>query len=101
MTTASTGIQADNDCHSNLNDVTASTTATSTGLQADNDRHSTLNDITNPQAFSALTATTTATMIQVPAKTTAIMKAIQNTLDECFLHPAKSSTNNATIKNKK
>jgi hypothetical protein len=97
-TTASIRIQADNDHHSNLNDVTASTTTAFTGLQADNDDHSTLNDVTNPQAFSALTATTTATMTQVLAKTTAITKVIQNKLDECFLHPAKTSASNATNK---
>jgi hypothetical protein len=65
-----------------LNDVTASRTTASTGLQADNDCHSSLNDITNPQAFSALTATMTATMTQVHKKTTAITRAIQNKLDE-------------------
>jgi hypothetical protein len=42
------------------------TTTASTGLQADNDCHSSLNDITAPQAFPATTATMTATMIQVP-----------------------------------
>jgi hypothetical protein len=31
-------------------------------------------------------------------KTTAITKAIQNKLDECFLHPSRSSANNATNK---
>jgi hypothetical protein len=46
-----------------------------------------LNDVTAPQAFSATTATMTATMTQVLTKTTAIMKAIQNKLVECFLHP--------------
>jgi hypothetical protein len=38
------------------------TTTTSTGLQAYNDHHSSLNDITAPQAFSATTAITTTTM---------------------------------------
>ena len=42
------------------------TTTASTGLQADNDCHSSLNDVTAPQAFPATTATMTATMIQVP-----------------------------------
>ena len=73
-------------------------TTTSTGLQADNDHHSSLNDVTAPQAFPAMTATMTATMTQVLAKTTAIMKAIQNKLVKCFLHPAKSSANNPTNK---
>jgi hypothetical protein len=97
MTTASTGLQADNDCHSILNDVTAPMTAASTGLQADNDCHSILNDVVSPQAFSALSATLTATMTQVPAITTAITKGTIK-LDECFLHPAKTGANNATNK---
>jgi hypothetical protein len=71
-------------------------TTASTGLRTDNDRHSSLNDITAPQAFPAMTATMTATMTQVPALTTAITKATLK-LVECFLHPAKSSTSNATI----
>jgi hypothetical protein len=79
-TSASIGQQADNYRHSTLNDITTPTTKASTGLQADNDCHFTLNDVTNPQTFSALTATTN----QVLAKTTAITKAIQNKLDECF-----------------
>ncbi len=37
-------------------------------------------------------------MTQVLAKTTAITKAIQNKLVKCFLHPTKSSANNATNK---
>ncbi len=73
-------------------------TTTSTGLQADNDRHSSLNDITAPQAFPATTATMTATMTQVPAMTTAIKKATVKHV-ECFLHPAKTGANNATVKN--
>ncbi len=44
------------------------TTKASTGHQANNNCHSSLIDITAPQAFSALTATTTATMTQVLAK---------------------------------
>jgi hypothetical protein len=39
-----------------------------------------------------------ATMTQVPAITTATTKAKLLKLDEWFLHPAKSSANNATIK---
>jgi hypothetical protein len=72
-------------------------TTTSTGLQADNDRHSSLNDITAHQVFPARTATMTATMTQVPAMTTAISKATIK-LVECFLHPAKTGANNATVK---
>jgi hypothetical protein len=75
-----------------LNDVTASTTTASTGLKADNDRHSTVNDVTNPQAFSTLTATTTATMTQVLAKTTAITKVIM------LFASVKTGANNATNK---
>ena len=56
-----------------------------------------MNDITAPQAFPATTATITATMTQVPAKTTAISKATIK-LVECFLHPAKTGANNATVK---
>jgi hypothetical protein len=73
-------------------------TTASTGMKADNGCYSSLNDVTAPQAFSATTATMTATMTQVLAKTTAITKAIQNKLVECFLHPAKSNANNATNK---
>jgi hypothetical protein len=47
-TTASTGIQADIDRHSILNDIPPPTTTASTRQQADNDHHSTLNDITTP-----------------------------------------------------
>jgi hypothetical protein len=74
------------------------TTTSSTGLQADNDCHSTLNDVIASQAFSTMTATMTATMTKVPAITTAIIKAKLLKLDKCFLHPAKKGTNNATIK---
>ncbi len=73
------------------------TTTASTGLQADDDRLSSLNDVTAPQAFSTKTAIMTATMTQVLAIATAITKAIQNKLGKCFLHPAKSGANNATI----
>jgi hypothetical protein len=73
-------------------------TTTSTGLQEYNDHHSSLNEVTAPQAFSARTAITTATMTQVPTITTAITKVTLLELDKCFLHPVKSSTNNATIK---
>jgi hypothetical protein len=55
-----------------------------------------LNDVTAPQAFPAMTATTTATMTQVPAMTTAITKG-SNKLVECFLHPAKTGDINATV----
>jgi hypothetical protein len=55
-------------------------TTASTGMKADNDHYSSLNDVTAPQAFSATTATMTVTMTQVLAKTTAITKAIQNKL---------------------
>jgi hypothetical protein len=50
------------------------TTTISTGLQASNNCHSSLNDVTAPQAFPTTTATMTATMTQVPAITTAITK---------------------------
>ncbi len=70
-------------------------TTASTGLRTDSDRHSSLNDVTAPQAFPSMNATMTATMTQVPALTTAITKATLK-LVECFLHPAKSSTSNAT-----
>ncbi len=66
----------------------------STGLQADNDRHSSLNDVTAPQAYSAMTATMIATMTQVPTITTAITNMTIK-LVECFLHPAKTGANNA------
>ncbi len=56
-----------------------------------------LNDVTSPQAFSALTATSIATMTQVSTITTAITKATIK-LDKCFLHPAKTGANNATNK---
>jgi hypothetical protein len=72
-------------------------TTTSTWLQAGNDLHSSLNDVTAPQAFPATTATMTATMTQVPAMTTAITKATIK-LVKCFLHPAKTGANNATVK---
>jgi hypothetical protein len=105
--TASTGQQADKYYHSTLNDATTSTTKASNGLQADNYHHSMLNDVTSPQALSATTATTTATMSQVHAITImtqvhaiaiATTKAKLLKLDECFLHPAKTGANNATIK---
>jgi hypothetical protein len=51
------------------------TTTASTGLQADNDHHSSLNDIIAPQAFSTTTATMTATMTKLLAITTASTKA--------------------------
>ncbi len=50
-------------------------TTASTGMKADNDCYSSLNDVTTPQAFYATTATITATMTQVLAKTTAIYKS--------------------------
>ncbi len=76
------------------------TTTASTGIQADNDHHSSLNDVTSPQALSATTATMTATMTQVHAiatmtqvhaKATAATKVKLLKLDKC-------SANNATIK---
>ncbi len=70
-------------------------TTASTRLQADNDCHSSLNDVTAPQAFSTMTAIETATMTQVPAITSAITKAIHNKLDVCILHPANMMANNA------
>jgi hypothetical protein len=82
----------------NILQICVPMTTTSTGLQAYNDHHSSLNDVAAPQAFSKTTATMTATMTQVPAITTAIMKATLLKLDKCFLHPAKTSASNATIK---
>jgi hypothetical protein len=78
--------------------ICISMTPTSTGLQAYNDHHSSLKNVTAPQAFSATTAIMTATMTQYPAITTAITKATLLKLDKCFLHPAKVSANNSTIK---
>jgi hypothetical protein len=74
------------------------TTTASTGLQAYNDHHSSLNDVTAPQAYSTMTATTTLPMTEVPAITTAITKVIQNKLDVCILHPANMTAHNATLK---
>jgi len=83
------------------------TTTTSTGLQASNNPHSILNDVTSPQALSATTATMTATMTQVHtiatisqvhARATATMKAKLLKLDECFMHPTKTGAYNATVK---
>jgi hypothetical protein len=68
----------------NILQICIPTTTTSTGLQVYNDHHSSLNDIIAPQAFSAMTAITTATMTQVPTITTAITKAILLKLDKCF-----------------
>ncbi len=73
-------------------------TTTSTGLQAYDDHHSSLNEVTARQAFSATTATTTATMTQVPTTTTAITKATLLKLDKCLLHLIKTTANNATMK---
>jgi hypothetical protein len=65
-----------------------------------------LKEVTSPQALSATTATLTATMTQVHAIVTmtqvhaiatATTKVKLLKLDECFLHPAKPSANNATI----
>jgi hypothetical protein len=70
--------------------ICVSKTSTSTGLQAYDNHHSSLNDITAPQDFSATTATMTATMTQVPTKTTAIKKVILIKVDKCYLHPAKT-----------
>jgi hypothetical protein len=85
------------------------TTTASTGLQADSDHHSSLNDVTAPQAFSAMTATMTATMTKVSALTTAITKVPQiqfnknkptqtqqKTSTTRILHPVKMTANNAT-----
>jgi hypothetical protein len=74
------------------------TTTTSTGLQAYNDHHSSLIDVTAHQAFSATTVKTIATMTQVPATTTAITKTTLLKLDKFFLHPAKMMANNAITK---
>jgi hypothetical protein len=85
------------------------TTTAPTGIQADNDLHCSLNDVTSPQPqdLSATTATNTATMTQVHtiatmtqvhAIATATTKAKLLQLDKCFLHPAKTGANNATIK---
>jgi hypothetical protein len=68
-------------------------------MKADKDRYSSLNDVTAPQAFSAMTAKTNATMTQDLARTTAITKTIQNKLLESILHPAKKAANYATPRN--
>jgi hypothetical protein len=73
------------------------TTKASTGLQADNDHRSILNDVTSSQAVSAVTATSTAIMTQVPTITTAITK-VTIKLDKCFLHLVKTGANNTTNK---
>jgi hypothetical protein len=73
------------------------TTTTSTGLQANIDCPSSLNDVTNPQAFCATTASTTATMTQVPTITRVTTK-VSLKLDKCFLNPTKTGANNATMK---
>jgi hypothetical protein len=86
------------------------TTTAPTGIQADIDHHSSLNDVTSPQALSATTATTPATMTQVHAIATMTqihaiatetMKAKLLKLDKCFLHPTKTGANNSTIKSKR
>jgi hypothetical protein len=83
------------------------TITASNGIQADDDHHSSLNDVTNPQALSATTATTTATMTQVHAIATmtqvhkiatATTEAKLLKLDKNLLHPAKTGANNKTIK---
>jgi hypothetical protein len=73
-------------------------TIVSTGLLADDDHRSSLNDFTAPQAFSAMSVIKTVTMTQVPAITTAITEAIQKKLDVCILHPTNMTANNATMK---
>jgi hypothetical protein len=68
--------------------------------------------MTAPQAFSATTATTTATMTQVPATRTATTNAPRNQLVKCeatqtqhktrspsILHPVKKAANYATQRN--
>jgi hypothetical protein len=81
--------------------IYVSTTVTATGFQAyneDQSSHSSLNVLTAPQAFSALTATKTASKTHVPATMTATTKATLLKLDKCFLHPAKTTANNSTLK---
>jgi hypothetical protein len=78
--------------------ICITTTTTTTGLQAYDDHHFSLNDVTAPQAFSATTATMTAMMTQVPTTTTAITKEALLKLDKCFLHSAKTTAKNSTIK---
>jgi hypothetical protein len=96
--TTSSFLQLPEDSPAHFKQTFIPTTTASTGLQVDNDHHSSLNDVTAPQAFSATTASMIATMTQVHAIATATMKAKLLKLDKCFLNPAKTGANNATVK---
>jgi hypothetical protein len=94
--TTSSFLQLPKDSPAHFKQTFIPATTASTGLQADNDRHSSLNDVTALEAFSAMTATMIAAMTQVPAITTTIMNATIK-LVECFLYPTKTGANNAKI----
>jgi hypothetical protein len=107
--TTSSFLQLPKDNRDHFKQAFIPTITASTGFQADNDRHSSLKDVTATQAFSATTATMTATMTKVPAITTAITKAPQiqfnknklsqtqqKTSTTSILHPFKMTANNAT-----
>jgi hypothetical protein len=70
------------------------TTTTSTGLQASNNRHSILNDVTSSQAFFATTAITKAPQIQF--NNNKLTQTQQKTRTTSILHPVKMTVNNAT-----
>jgi hypothetical protein len=110
-TTSTTGLQAYNNCHTSLNNVTApqafSTTSAITtatmnqvSAMATMTQFPTIATMTQVPAISTMTqapaiATTTqvpavATMTQIPAIIIATTKAELLKLDECFLHPTKS-----------
>jgi hypothetical protein len=100
-------LQLPHDGPANFKQTFVPTITASTGIQAEDDHHSSLNDVTSPQALFATTATISATMTQgyaiatmtqVHAIATATMKAKLLKLDKCFLHPAKTGANNASVK---
>jgi hypothetical protein len=108
-TTTSCFLQLPNNGPAHFEQLCIPRTTASTGIQADNDRHSSLNDVTSPQAFSTMTTTMTATMTKVPAMTTAITevpqihfnknkltRTQQKTTTTSILHPVKMTANNAT-----
>jgi hypothetical protein len=67
---------------------------TSTGLQASNNHHSILNDVTSSQAFSAPTAITKAPQIQLIKNK--LSQTQQKTSTTSILYPVKMTVNNAT-----
>jgi hypothetical protein len=108
-TTTLSFFQLPNDDPAHYEQLYVPTTTPSTGLQASNNHHSSLNDVTAPQAFSTMSATKTVTMTKVPAVTTAITKVPQIQFNKnkltrtqqkksttSILHPVKMMANNAT-----